>query len=453
MQKVEDYKFDLAVLGGGVGGYTGAIRAAKSGMSVALIEADELGGTCLNRGCIPMKTLLHSSEIFRESEKFEELGICCQNIAFDEAKIYARKEAIVATLKEGVKSLLAANKVTVIKGRGWLVGKNLIEVGSQIVSAKYILLATGSRPSALKFEGAEYCKNSDGALGSPLKNDIVIIGGGVIGVELASYCADLKKNVTIVEAEQKILPSLSRDLSAQLALELKKRGVKIVTGACVQSVKKTENASEGFAVAIRCADGEKEMYCEEVVVAAGRRPNIEDIGLDAAGVEWGRFIKTDGFMRTSVDNIFACGDIVEGLQLAHFAAASAIVAVDTMAGREVGKDLSVVPSCVYTSPQIAVVGKTEGAKTGRFMMGANGKSLILGGGRGFVKVYADADGKISGAEIFSRQATEIIGELALAVQLKLSAEEAAKIVRAHPTVSESVGEAVEDILGLAIHKI
>ncbi|HKL94473.1 MAG TPA: FAD-dependent oxidoreductase, partial [Clostridia bacterium] len=246
------------------------------------------------------------------------------------------------------------------------------------------------------------------------------------------------------------LPMMSRDISVQLSSVLKKKGVKILTSYKVKEIRADHS------VVADSLKGEIAVDADAVIIAIGRKCNLKEIGLENANVNFDRFVKVDDNMRTSVENIFACGDIVGRAQLAHFASASAQVAVDSMLGEKASIDLSVVPSCVYTNPQIALVGKTEleqGYKQGKFMMGANGKSLIQGSNRGYVKVVADENNVICGAEIFAINGTEIIGELALAVQKKMKVEEVAKVIHAHPTIMEAVGEAYEDIFGLATHKM
>lgn len=443
--------FDLVVLGGGVGGYAGAIRAAKRGLNVALVEERDLGGTCLNRGCIPVKTLLHSAEVFAQSSEFDELGILADNVSYDEEKIYARKNAIATKLRDGVCSLLKGNKVACYQGRGTIVDAHTILVGENTLQTKYILLATGSTPATLKISGIENALNSDEILEKPLDaKRITIIGGGVIGVEFASYFSSLCREVTIVEVAPRILPMMSRDISFHLSSVLKKSGVKILASAKVTKIHFDKS------VVVETEKGESVLDADAVIVAIGRKCNLSNIGLENAGVEFDRFVKVNNKMQTNIENIFACGDIVGREQLAHFASASAIVAVENILGDAPSIDLSVVPSCVYTNPQIAVVGKVElyeGFKQGKFMMGANGKSLIQGSNRGFVKVVTDENDVVVGAEVFAVNGTEIIGELALAVQKKMKITELTKVIRAHPTIMEAVGEASEDIFGLATHKL
>lgn len=445
--------FELIVLGGGPGGYTGAIRAAKLGKKVALIEKDSLGGTCLNRGCIPTKALLHSAETFSAKSEWEELGIFAENVTLDETKIYERKQKIVSTLRDGVKSLVKANGIELIEGEGKLVDEHTVTVGDRKVTADYILLATGSVPSAGSKErpliGVEYTLNSDDVLSSPVSGEnITIIGAGVIALEFATYYAAIGKNVTLLAPGERIIKMMSKDASVQLSAVLKKQGVKIVTGVKVKSV------GSDHTVYYATEKGEASVAGDAVITAIGRKPVVE-IGLENVGITVEKFVNVDDNMYTGVAGIYACGDITGKMQLAHFAAASAITAVESMFGLPHSMDLSVCPSCIYTSPELASVGKKEtdieNAKVGKFLMGANGKSLIEGVNRGYVKVVADENDTVVGAEIFSVRGTDIMGELALAIAKGLKVSEVAAVIHPHPTVMESIGESLEDIHGLATH--
>lgn len=440
-------RFDLAVIGGGPAGYAAAVRAAKRGMSVLLAESGEIGGTCLNRGCIPTKCLLRSSELFASRSEWEALGIRADNVVFDEPSVYARKDAIVSSLKGGIETLLKGCAVTTVKARARIAGERKVAVDGETVEAANILIATGSRPAALPVKGGEYALNSDGVLAAPLGADeVVIIGGGVVGCELACYYADTGRKVTVVEAAERILPMFSKDIAVRLASALGKRGV---TFDC--SAKVTEIFRDG--VAYTAKNGAEKRAGGAVVVAAGRRANTENAGLETVGLAVGGKIVTDAFMRTSADGIYAAGDARDGIQLAHYAAACAVNAVENMCGTEEYADLSVVPSLVYTDPEIAVVGDlTRGVKSGKFMLGANGKSAINGSNAGFIRVLCDENDVIVAAELMGRGVTETVSELALAIKCGLTAKQIAATVHAHPTVYESAAEACEDIFGLATHK-
>ena len=443
----------MIVLGGGPGGYTGAIRAAKLGKKVALIEKDKVGGTCLNRGCIPTKALLHSGELYYGSKEWENLGINVPSVSLDENKIYEHKESVVSSLREGVKSLLKSNGVTLIEAEGKLTGVNGITAGGKEYTSDYILLATGSVPSSGSKErpliGAEYTLNSDDVLAAPIDaGSIVIIGAGVIAVEFATYYSQIGKDVTLLAPGERIIKMMSKDASVQLAAVLKKQGVKIITGAKIKGINKEHT------VFYETEKGEFTVTCDAVITAIGRKA-VLDIGLENVGLSAEKSLSVDDNMYTGVAGIYACGDIIGRIQLAHFAAASAITAVESMFGIKHSMDLTVCPSCIYTMPELASVGRKEtdieGAKVGKFLMGANGKSLIEGVNRGYIKVIADSNDKIVGAEVFAVRGTDLIGELALAVSKGLTTHEAASVIHPHPTVMEAVGEAIEDIEGLATH--
>lgn len=438
--------FDLIVLGGGPAGYTGAIRAAKLGMSVALIEGGEVGGTCLNRGCIPTKCLLHSSALFASRAGWAECGVRAENVTFDERAAYARKDGVVASLRGGVEKLLVSLGVKVIKARGVIADAHTVIADGERIEGKNLLIATGSRPAVLPVKGAENALTSDGVLSAPLPaGDVVIVGGGVIGMELACYFADCGRGVTVLEYAERVLPFFGKELSVQLASALKRRGVKIVTSARVTEIGKD------FAV-YECGGTEHRAEGGAVVAATGRRANVEGIGLPAIGLPETP-IFTDENMMTLVPGVYAAGDVTGGIQLAHYASQCALKAVAHMAGKPTDIDLATVPSLVYTSPEVVSVGRTEGAaQTGKFLLGANGRNLANGSNRGFIKIYCDDKGAIIGAEALGDGVTELSGELSLAVSKGMTAEEVAAVIHAHPTLSESVAEACEDIFGLATHK-
>lgn len=448
-------KYDVIVIGGGPGGYTGAIRAAKLGMRTALIEEREVGGTCLNRGCIPTKALLHSGELFASRTAWQECGVGAENVTFDEAAAYKRKETIVENLRNGVLSLVKANKIDFYPAHGKILGEHSVLAGDETLETEFILIATGSVPAGADparriIAGMQYAKNSDDVLSRPVEGQkIAIIGAGVIGIEFCDYLSNIGKEITLIEPMERILPMMSKETSLQLASILKRKGVKMNLGAKVEEILPDQT------VRYATAKGEVEEKFDSVIVAIGRSANFKDLGLENIGLAAGKRIEVDDNMYTGVAGVYACGDAVGRIQLAHYAAASAITAVESMLKRGHSTDLSLVPSCIYTRPEIASVGKREedvpNAKVGKFLMGANGKSQIEGLARGFVKVIADENGVLVGAELFCVRATDMIGELALAIEKKLTFEEAAAVIHPHPTVMESVGEAYEDIEGLATH--
>lgn len=440
-------EYDLAVIGGGPAGYTAALRAAKCGMKVAVAEREFLGGTCLNRGCIPAKCLLRSSELYASRTEWAELGIVAEGVDFDENAVYARKDAVVGKLRGGVESLIKSGGIDMYRGEARLTDAHCAEVCGERLSARFILIATGSRPVLPDVKGAGLALTSDDVFARPAdRGAVAVIGGGVIGAELSQYFADTGRKVFVIEYADRILPMFGKDVSAQLAAALKRRGAEIFTSArvteiCADGVNFTHNGERRF------------VSCGTTVAAVGRRANVENLGLDEVGVNYGRYINTDGDMRTSVANVFAAGDVTGGIQLAHYAAACASRAVDVMCGVPSHGKPEAVPSIVYTDPEIVSVGSAEGAvKCGRFMLGANGKNLINGSDRGFVKIYCDGKDRVIAAEMLGRGVSETAGELTLAVSAGLTAAEVARCVHAHPTVYESIAEACEDVYGKAVHK-
>ena len=448
-------KYDLVVIGGGPGGYTGAIRAAKLGMKTALIEERDLGGTCLNRGCIPTKALLHSGEVYASRNEWAELGINAENVTLDEDAIYRRKNSIVENLRNGVKSLVKANQIDLYETHGTITGAHTVKAGDEVLETEYILIATGSvpigsDPARRPIPGMQYALNSDQILAQKVEGqEIAVIGAGVIGVEFTDYLSNVGRSVTLIEPMERIIPMMNKDTSVQLASILKRKGVKIITGAKVNEI------LPDHTVKYSTAKGDSEQKFDNVIVSIGRAANFANLGLDSVGIAAGRRIEVDDNMYTGVAGIYACGDAVGRIQLAHFAAASAITAVESMLKKPHSMDLNVVPSCIYTQPEIAFVGKKEdevqNAKVGKFLMAANGKSQIEGIGRGFVKVVADENDTVVGAELFCVRGTDIIGELALAISRKMKLYEVASVIHPHPTVMEAVGESYEDIEGLSTH--
>ncbi len=450
--------YSLIVLGGGVAGYTGAIRAAKAGMKVAIFEREHLGGTCLNRGCIPTKTLLHSAELFSSAGAWAEMGILAENVRLDESAVYARKDALVEKLRAGIQTLMKANKIDVFTEAAEFASKDSVTAGGKTYTAEHFLIATGSSPAALPIPGIEHTVNSDRVLEKPLSGErITIIGGGVIGVEFASYFADAGRQVTVVEAEDRILPMLEKELSLQLAAVLKKKGITLKTGAVVERFVKTD---AGVETHILVKEKPEIVPGDQVIVSVGRRANLTGLGLEKLGILTGRGIMTDERMHTGVGNIYAAGDVTARVQLAHYAAASATVAVEAMLGEPASVDLTTVPACVYTSPEIACVGLSEAecaargleVEVGKYLMGGNGKSMIEGADRGFIKTIVEKHtGRILGATAFCCRGTDILGELVLAVSQGIQREQLLRVIHAHPTTMEGVYESLEASAGRCIY--
>lgn len=461
-------EYQLIVIGAGPGGYEAAIRAAQLGLTTALIERRDVGGTCLNRGCIPTKAMLHSAQLYREAANFELFGLHTENTSFDWAKVHQRKNDVVVKLRTGIEQLIKANKIDFFNNSASILGKNDVQLDQgEVIRGENILIATGSVPARPPIPGLDLPNvvTSDELLDDPhftqadsLAKEILIIGGGVIGVEFASVFSSFGCHVTIVEAMERILPTMDREISQSLNMVLKKRGVSIHTGAMVEKLEQDEN---GLVCHFTEKGKAQAVPAQQVLVAIGRRPNTQ--GLFAEGFEVacerGRIVTDENF-RTSVDSIYAIGDVTSKIQLAYMASAQGICAVHTIAGQKPPIDLRYVPGCIYTDPEIASVGITEDeakqqgipVKKGKFLMTGNGRSLIDEQERGFIKVLAHQETDvILGAQLMCSRATDIVAELATAIVNGLTCAQLAGVIRPHPTFCEGVTEAVEDVHAMAIH--
>jgi len=454
--------YDVAILGGGPGGYVAAIRAAQLGLKVAVVEKDELGGTCLNRGCIPTKALVSIAERLHQLKTSDVFGIDVTGYNFNFEKAAIRKNQVVERLVKGIHYLFKKNKVTLIKGTGFISGKNEITVetseGTEKVIAKNLIIATGSKPaliSALGYDG-ERVITSDEALNlTKLPESMVIIGGGVIGSEFATIFAEMGVKVTIVELLPSILANTDKEVSRYLTTLFKKRGITVKTKVAVKEVKK------GDKVTVVLENGE-ELITDMVLISIGRVLNTKNIGLEEVGVALGPKgeVLVDDYLKTSVDNIYAIGDITNKMQLAHVASAQGIRVVENLVAEPKPMSYDVVPGCIFTLPEIAMVGITtqeaeeKGLKviTGKFPFQASGKAVAMEEIEGFVKIVADSEShRILGGHIVGPHATDLIGEIALAVQKGLTLEEVAHTIHAHPSLPETVMEAAEAALNRAIH--
>lgn len=461
--------YDLIVIGAGPGGYVAAIKAAKLGMKTVIIENREVGGTCLNRGCVPAKAMLHAAKLYQESLSGERFGIISKEVSYDYGKVMVYKNESSESLRLGVEQLLKGNKVERIHGTGTLTKDGKVRVrteeGEEIFQAKSILLATGSKPAFPPIEGIRLpgIMTSDELFQlDHVPESLLIIGGGVIGVEFATVFSSFGSKVTLLEAEERLLPGLDKEISQNLKLILKKRGVDIHTGAFVQKIEKD---GQEFVCTYKETARNKEkvevLKVPYLLSAVGRIPNTDGLLEEGASLNMnrGRILVKEDF-ETSMPGVFAIGDVIGGIQLAHAASSQGICAVEKMSGKESSIDLTVIPSCVYTDPEIACVGITEEeAKekgietvTGKFLTHANCKSLITKEERGFVKVITSKEtGVLLGAQMMCARATDMIGEMATAISNKLTAEQLLKAMRAHPTYNESIGEALEECVGGAIH--
>jgi dihydrolipoamide dehydrogenase len=457
---------DIAILGGGPGGYVAALRAAQLGAQVVLIEENKIGGVCLNVGCIPTKALLRSAEVYRTFQRSEEFGLKLEgSVVPDWPAIQERKDKIVQRLVRGVELLLRKAGVQVLQGRGQFVAPKTLKVtttgGVQRVDATSIVIATGSRPMQLPLPGFDLTGviDSTGALAlEELPGRLLIIGGGVIGVEFAEIFNAFGAEVTIVEMLNSLLPLMDADLGQALGRTFDRRN----TGLFLDSQVTRIGAEDGaLQAAVAAPHGEETLSADKILVAVGRRPNIEDLGLEIAGVRVEKTgIPVNAQMQTNVPGIYAIGDVTGGLQLAHVASQGGEVAAENALGHSSTLNLKTVPSCVYTDPEIASVGLTEtqaraaghDVRVGRFPLTASGKALTYGAKDGFVKVVSEARfAEVLGMHIVAPHASDLIHEGGLALALEATLEEVATTVHGHPTLGEAVREAALAARGAAIH--
>ena len=465
-----DQNFDVAVIGGGPGGYVTAIRAAQLGLKTACIEKhSRLGGTCLNVGCIPSKALLQSSELYDEAgHAFAQHGIAVAGLKLDLAQMLARKDRVVQELTGGIEFLFRKNKITWIKGDASLAGSGAVQVvgadGKSTIAAKHIVIATGSEVMPLPGIAIDEKQivSSTGALALPqVPKTMVVVGGGYIGLEMGTVWRRLGADVTVVEFLDRIVPGMDGEIAKQLQRILGKQGIKFRLGAKVTAAKPAET---GVALTLEPAKGgaAEQLSADVVLVSIGRRPFTAGLGLDKAGValdERGR-IKTDRQYRTSVPGIYAIGDVIAGPMLAHKAMDEGSACAEIIAGQQPHIDYNAIPGVVYTWPEVAAVGKTEeelkaaGAafKVGKYPFTATPRARANGFTEGFVKILADAaTDRVLGAHIIGPDAGNLIHEIVLAIEFGASAEDIARTCHAHPTLNEAVKEAALAVDGRPIH--
>ena len=451
--------FDIAVVGAGPGGYTAAEKAARAGKSVVLFEERELGGTCLNRGCIPTKALLRSAEAYHSAKNSTDLGVSATEVTLDTAVMQERKSQVVTTLRNGIETLMGKAGVTVVAARATITGPGSLEAAGEAYRAGSIIVACGSAPAVPPIEGIRtpgvYTSDDLLADDAPELSSIIIVGGGVIGIEFASMYSALGVAVTIVEAAERILPPFDKEIAQRMATTLKKRGVDINTRCRVTSFTGEPGSMQ---VSFENKKGEAHtLEAEGVLVAVGRTPSTAGLFAEGFSVECERgAVTVDKLGQTSVAGIYAIGDVrYQGIQLAHAASAQAENVVATICGNARPVDEYLVPSCVYSFPEIAQVGLTEaeakeaGIETVRAkaLASANGKCLIEGVEGGMAKIVAEKQtGRIVGAQLVCPHATDMIAELALAICKNLTAADLIGTIHPHPTVSEMVRDAAAQLV-------
>ena len=465
---MSDKNFDAVVIGGGPGGYVAAIRAAQLKMKVALVEANHLGGICLNWGCIPTKSLLRSSEIYHTMHKLDEYGLSAKEISFDIKKIVDRSRGVSAQLSGGIAHLLKKNKVTVFDGWGKLQGKGtlIVEKDSKItdtLTAKHIIIATGARARVLPgFEpdGKQIWTYKEAMTPEKMPKSLLVVGSGAIGIEFANFYNALGANVTVAEVVDRIMPVEDEEISAMAQKSFEKQGIKIMTGV---KVTKLDKSAENVKATIETPKGNKVLIVDNVMMAVGIVANTEGIGLENTKVKLDRgHIVTNEWLETAEKGVYAIGDVAGAPWLAHKASHEGIICVEKIAGEKDVHPLNPlrVPGCTYCHPQVASVGLTESKakeqgykiKVGRFPFMANGKAVALGEPEGMIKTIFDAKtGELLGAHMIGAEVTEMIQGYGIAQTLETTESELMHTIFAHPTLSEMMHESVLSAYGKAIH--
>lgn len=470
----EDY--DLVILGGGTGGYVAAIRAAQLGLKTAIVENEKLGGTCLHRGCIPSKALLRSAEVYRQTKEASSFGIDTKDTALNFTKVQERKTSIVDKLHQGVQGLMKKGKIDIYEGYGRILGPSIFSPMPGTISVEYkngdentmlipknVIIATGSKPRSLpslEIDG-ELVMSSDEALQlEALPKSILIIGGGVIGIEWASMLSDFDVKVTVIEYGKQILPTEDEAIAKEMERLLKKKGIEFVKNAKVlgESLTKDEDVSIQADI-----NGEKQTFsAEKILLSVGREANVKNIGLENTDIiVKDGFIQANEFYQTKESHIYAIGDVIGGMQLAHVAEHEGITAVEHIANENPGHiDYQTIPSCIYSNPEAASIGLTEkqakekgfDIKVGKFPFAAIGKALVYGESDGFIKIIADKNtDDLLGVHMIGPHVTDMISEMGLAKILDATPWEIASSIHPHPTLSEGIAEAALAVDGKQIH--
>lgn len=454
--------YDLIVIGAGPGGYVAAVRAAQLGAKVALVEKDQPGGTCLNRGCIPTKALTAACDVLRNIEDSKRFGIVVENYTVDFGGVMAHKERTVSQLVKAVEFLFKKNKIDVIKGVAKIVSPTAVQVtgaeGEVVLEGKYLLIATGSEAlhfPALNYDGERIITSDELLALKEIPGSLLVVGGGVVGCEFASIFAQLGSKVTVVDIMPRLIPNEDEEISEELERHLKRARVKIMTGKEIGTIQRTEAGTVA-----KLADG-TELEAEMALLSLGRRPYTTGLNLAEVGVETDRgAVVVNDYLQTNIPNIYAIGDVTRRVMLAHVASAQGLRAVENIFGEKKPMEYAVVPNAIFTHPEIASVGLTEAKaqeegknpKVGKIFFKSSGKALTVNETAGFVKIVVDADDTVIGGQIIGPHASDLIHEVALAVQNRLKVDAITATIHAHPTLAEMVLEAAEDVHGRAIHK-
>lgn len=469
-------EYDLVVLGGGTGGYVAAIRASQLGLKTAIVEKEKLGGTCLHKGCIPSKALLRSAEVFVTTKKSEDFGVETAGVKLNFEKVQERKNKIVETLHKGVQHLMKQGKIDVYNGIGRILGPSIfspmpgtisVEMNNgeenEMLIPKNVIIATGSHPRTLPglpIDGKMVITSDEALQMKALPQSIIIVGGGVIGIEWASMLADFGVEVTVLEYADRILPTEDHEISKEMQRLLKKKKIKVITGAKV--LPETLHIEDTVTISAEQKGEEKKFTAEKLLVSVGRAANVDGIGLNNTDIQVEKgIILTNEYYQTKESHIYAIGDCIGGLQLAHVASHEGIVAVEHIAGEKPAPlDYSLISKCVYSSPEVASVGFTEdeakekghAVKVGKFSFRAIGKALVFGETDGFVKIIADEQtNDLLGVHMIGPHVTDLISEAGLARVLDATPWEIAQTIHPHPSLSEAIGEAALAVDGIAIH--
>lgn len=470
-------EYDVVIVGGGPGGYVAAIRASQLGLKTAIVEKQKLGGTCLHKGCIPSKALLRSAEVYQQTKNSIDFGVIAGEVALDFLKVQERKEKIVTNLYKGIQHLMKKGKIDVYEGVGRILGPSIFSPMAGTISVemndgsenemlipKNVIIATGSRPRSLpglEIDGINVITSDDALSLEELPKSMIIVGGGVIGIEWASMLSDFGVDVTVIEYASTILPTEDHEISKEMQRLLKKKKITLVTDAKVLS-ETVELTAEGVTIKAEVKGIEQTFAAEKVLVSVGRQANVEGIGIENTDIiVKNGYIETNSYYQTKESHIYAIGDVIGGLQLAHVASHEGLIAVEHIADlKPHALDPLQVSKCVYSSPEVASIGLTENqakekgfqVKVGKFSFKGVGKALVLGESNGFVKVIADEKtDDILGVHMIGPHVTDLISEAGLAKVLDATPWEISQTIHPHPSLSEAFGEAALAIDGIALH--